>query len=31
MRPGYDPLKLNQLVDELEAEAHRDGKTARRS
>jgi hypothetical protein len=24
MRPGFDPVKLNQLVDELEAEARRD-------
>ena len=24
MRPGYDPVKLNQLVDELEAEGRRD-------
>jgi hypothetical protein len=22
MRPGFDPDKLNQLVDELEAEEH---------
>lgn len=24
MRPGFDPVKLNQLVDELEAEGRRD-------
>lgn len=24
MRPGFDPAKLNQLVDELEANAHRE-------
>jgi hypothetical protein len=31
MRPGYDPTKLNQLVDELEADRHRDRKSAGRS
>jgi hypothetical protein len=30
MRPGYDPAKLNQLVDELEAEEHRNRKTGNR-
>jgi hypothetical protein len=29
MRPGYDPGKLNQLVDEFEAEHYRDRKTDR--
>jgi hypothetical protein len=31
MRPGYDPAKLNQLVDELEVTRHRDRARGRRS
>jgi hypothetical protein len=30
LRPGYDPAKLNQLVDELEMEALRERAAARR-
>lgn len=31
MRPGFDPVKLNQLVDELEDEEHREREAARSS
>ena len=31
MRPGYDPTRLNQLVDELEADVHREGEVQRRT
>ena len=31
LRPGYDPAKLNQLVDELEVDEQRDREAARRS
>ena len=31
LRPGYDPAKLNQLVDELEVDEHRHREAARRS
>ena len=31
LRPGYDPAKLNQLVDEMEVEEHRNREAARRS
>ena len=31
LRPGYDPEKLNQVVDELEAEEHRNRDAAHRS
>ena len=31
LRPGFDPAKLNQLVDELEAEGHQEREASRRS
>ena len=31
MRPGFDPEKLNQLVDELETEEHVEREATRRS
>lgn len=31
MRPGYDPTRLNQLVDELEGDVHREREVQRRT